>query len=102
MTGLDEKLMERESSLDFGKHLLERSNLSEILNVEEVLERRYQELSLEPCIAAMELNFSRVIYVPNEDSHRTFIIIGRRRGTDRGYARRKLHIYCYYKGFTGK
>lgn len=68
MTGLDEKQMEIESSLDFGKQLLERSNLSEILNVEEVLERRYQELSLEPCIGAMELNFSRVIYVPNEDS----------------------------------
>ena len=66
MTGLDEKLMERENSLEFGKHLLERSNLSEILNVEEVLERRYRELNLEPCIAAMELNFSRVIYVPND------------------------------------
>jgi len=67
VTVLDEKLMEIESSLDFGKHLLERNNLSEILNVEKVLERRFQELSLESCAATcMELNFSRVIYVPND------------------------------------
>ena len=68
MTVLDAKLIEIETSLDFGKHLLERNNLSEILNVEEVLERRFQELSSEPCAANMELNFSRVRYVPNDFS----------------------------------
>ena len=37
MTGLDGKLNETVSSLDFGNELLERNNLPEILNVEEVL-----------------------------------------------------------------
>ena len=66
MTGLDEKLTEIQNSLDFAKNVLERNNLSEILNVEEVLQRRFQELSLGPCTASVELNFSRVIYVPND------------------------------------
>ena len=66
ITGLEQKLMEIESSLDFGKHLLERNNLTEILNVEEVLQRRFQELSLVPCATNATLNFCRVIYVPND------------------------------------
>ncbi|KAJ7374756.1 hypothetical protein OS493_005104 [Desmophyllum pertusum] len=57
--------MEIESSLDFGKHVLERNNLPEILNVEEVLEQRFQEL-LEPSEFSMKLNYSEVKYVPND------------------------------------
>ncbi|KAJ7374762.1 hypothetical protein OS493_005110 [Desmophyllum pertusum] len=64
-TGLDEKLMEIESSLDFGSHVLERNNLPEILNVEEVLEQRFQEL-LEPSEFSMKLNYSEFKYVPND------------------------------------
>ncbi|KAJ7374765.1 hypothetical protein OS493_005113 [Desmophyllum pertusum] len=65
VTSLDEKLMEIESSMDFGKHVLERNNLPEILNVEEVLEQRFQEL-LEPSEFNMKLNYSEVKYVPND------------------------------------
>ena len=65
MTGFDDKLMEIESSLDFGNDVLERNNLPEILNVEEVLERRFQEL-LDPCAVSMNVNFSAVKYVQND------------------------------------
>ncbi|KAJ7374768.1 hypothetical protein OS493_005116 [Desmophyllum pertusum] len=65
VTSLDEKLMEIESSLDFGKHVLERNNLPEILNVEEVLEQRFQEL-LEPSEFSMKLNYFEVKYVSND------------------------------------
>ena len=65
MTGLDDKLMEIENSLDFGNDVLERNYLPEILNVEEVLERRFQEL-LDVCAVSMNVNFSAVKYVPND------------------------------------
>ena len=65
MTGLDDKLVKIESSLDFGKEVLGRNNLPEILNVGEVLERRYQEL-LEPCAVSMNVDYSVVRYVPND------------------------------------
>ncbi|XP_078364698.1 E3 ubiquitin-protein ligase TRIM45-like [Oculina patagonica] len=65
-TGLDAKLIEIQSSLDFGNDVLERNNLPEILNVEEVLERRFQEL-LEPCAVSTKVNlYSVVKYVPND------------------------------------
>ena len=65
VTGLDEKLVEIESSLDFGNEILQRNNLPEILNVEEVLEQRFQEL-MEPCVFNMEVNYSAVKYVAND------------------------------------
>ena len=64
-TGVDAKLMEIQSSLDFGIDVLERNNLPEILNVKEVLERRFLEL-LEPCAVSMNVNYAAVKYVPND------------------------------------
>ena len=61
-TDLDEKLVEMESSLDFGNEVLQRNNLPEILNVEEVLERRFQEL-MKPCAFNLKVNYSAVKYV---------------------------------------
>ena len=65
MTGLDEKLVEIESSLDFGNEMLQRNNLLEILNVEEVLEQRFQELK-EPWALNLEVSYSAVKYVAND------------------------------------
>jgi len=65
MTGLDEKLVEIKSSLDFGNEILHRNNLPEILNVEEVLEQRFQEL-VEPCAFDLKVNYSAVKYVAND------------------------------------
>ena len=65
MTGLDEKLVEIQSSLDFGNEVLQRNNLPEILNVEEVLEQRFQELMM-PCAFNLKVNFSMVKYVAND------------------------------------
>ncbi|XP_020631354.1 tripartite motif-containing protein 45-like [Orbicella faveolata] len=65
MTSLDEKLVEIESSLDFGNEILQRNNLPEILNVEEVLEQRFQEL-MEPCAFNLKANYSAVKYVSND------------------------------------
>ena len=65
MTDLDEKLVQIESSLDFGNEVLERNNLPEILNVEEVLEQRFQEL-VEPCAFKLKVNYSAVKYVSND------------------------------------
>ena len=67
MTGLDEKLVKIESSLDFGNEVLQRSNLPEILNVEEVLEQRFQEL-MEHCAFNLNVNYSAVKYVSNDMS----------------------------------
>ena len=69
MTGLDEKLVKIESSLDFGNEVLQRSNLPEILNVEEVLEQRFQEL-MEHCAFNLNvsINYSAVKYVSNDMS----------------------------------
>jgi len=65
VTGLDEKLVEMESSLDFGNEILQRNNLPEILNVEEVLEQRFQEL-MEPCAFNLKVNYSAVQYVSKD------------------------------------
>jgi len=65
VTGLDEKLVDMKSSLDFGNEVLQRNNLPEILNVEEVLEQRFQEL-MEPCAFNLKVNYSAVKYVAND------------------------------------
>ena len=63
--GMDEKLTEIESSLGFCNDLLQRNNLPEILNVEKVLEQRFQELS-QPSEFNMEPNYSGIKYVHND------------------------------------
>ena len=65
VTDLDNKLTEIESSLGFGNDVLERNNLPEILNVEDILEQRFQEL-LQPCTFIMEVNYSEFKYVAND------------------------------------
>ena len=67
MTGLGKKLNETVSSLDFGNEVLERNNLPEILNVEEVLKQRFQKL-MEPCAFSLKVNYSAVKYVSNDMS----------------------------------
>ena len=67
MTGLDEKLNETVSSLDFGNEVLERNNLPEILNVEEVLKQRFQKL-MEPCAFSLKVNYTAVKYVSSDMS----------------------------------
>ena len=66
VTDLDEHLKVIESSLKFANNIVERSNLTEILNVKEVLQQRFQELSKQPKSVDVELNYSRVKYVPND------------------------------------
>ena len=65
MSRLDEKLIEIDSSLVFSNGVLARKNLPEILNVEEILDQRFQELSSE---FRVNLNYSCVKYVPNDAS----------------------------------
>ena len=65
LTNLDTKLMEIEGSLGFCNDVLERNNLPEILNVEDVLEQRFQEL-LQPCSFIMKVNYSEFKYVAND------------------------------------
>jgi len=65
LTNLDTKLMEIESSLGFCNDVLERNNLPEILNVKDVLEQRFQELS-QPCSFIMKVNCSEFKYVAND------------------------------------
>ena len=64
MTDLDGKLVEIHSGLEFGKDVVERNNLPEILNVEELLERRFQELLSSPKFNPAAMNHSEVKYVP--------------------------------------
>jgi len=66
MSGLDAKLIEIDNSLEFAKDVLERSNLPEILNVEETLERRFQELLSSPKFIPDVINYAEVKYVPTE------------------------------------
>ena len=65
ISSLDEKLMEIDSSLTFGYKVLDRENLPEILNVEEILDQRFQELLSE---FRVNLNDTCVKYIPNEAS----------------------------------
>ena len=62
---MDEKLAEIESGLEFCNDILQRNNLPEILNVEEILEQRFQELS-KPSDANVKPNCYEVKYVPNQ------------------------------------
>ncbi|XP_066019048.1 E3 ubiquitin-protein ligase TRIM45 [Pocillopora verrucosa] len=65
MSSLDGRVVEIESSLDFGAEILSRRNLPEILNVEEMLKNRLQELSVpfEPTLV-----FPEVVYSSNNFS----------------------------------
>ncbi|XP_022787727.1 tripartite motif-containing protein 45-like isoform X2 [Stylophora pistillata] len=65
MSSLDDRLVDIDSSLQFGEEILSRKNLPEILNVEEMLENRLQELSVpfEPT-----LDFPEVMYSSNDFS----------------------------------
>ena len=65
MSRLDEKLIEIDSSLVFSSGVLARKNLPEILNVEEILDQRFQEFSSE---FRVNLNYSWAKYVPNDTS----------------------------------
>ena len=60
MSSLDERVVEIESSLHFGDEILSRKNIPEILNVEEMLENRLQELSVrfEPTLVFPEVMYS--------------------------------------------
>ena len=63
MSSLDGRVMEIESSLNFGEEILSRRILPEILNVEEMLENRQLELSVtfEPTLV-----FPEVVYSSND------------------------------------
>ena len=63
---MDERLTEIESGLEFCNDILRRNNLPEILNVEEILEQRFKELS-KPSDVNMKLNHYSVFkYVPSD------------------------------------
>lgn len=65
MTRLDGKLTEIHDSLEFGRDVLSRDNLPEILNVEKLLERRLRELSAP---FQQMLDLTEVGYTPNDVS----------------------------------
>ena len=65
MSSLDEKIVEVDNSLVFSSDVLARENLLEILNVEEILDKRFQDLSSE---FRVNLNYPYVKYVPNDAS----------------------------------
>ena len=74
MSRLDEKLFEIDSSLVFSSDVLARENLPEILNVEEILGQRFQELSSE---FRVNLNYSCIKYVPNDTSPSMKDVLGK-------------------------
>ena len=63
MSSLDGRVVEIESSLNFGEEILSRRNLPEILNVEEMLKNRLRERSVtfEPTLV-----FPEVVYSSND------------------------------------
>ncbi|XP_015771569.1 PREDICTED: uncharacterized protein LOC107349890 [Acropora digitifera] len=64
ITDVNEKLMDIKSSLEFGRDILERNNLPEILNVEETLGRRFEDFSSSAGFSdPIELNTPAVKYV---------------------------------------
>ena len=64
ITDVNEKLMDIKSSLEFGRDILERNNLPEILNVEETLGRRFEDFSSSAGFSGpIELNTPAVKYV---------------------------------------
>ena len=67
MTDLDEKLTNIRNSLEFGRDILERNNLPEILNVEETLGRRFEDfLSSTEFSGPVEFSALSVKYVAND------------------------------------
>ena len=74
MSRLDEKLIEIDSSLVFSSGVLARKNLPEILNVEEILDQRFQEFSSE---FRVNLNYSCAKYVPNNTSPSMNDVLGK-------------------------
>ena len=74
MSRLDEKPMEIDSSLVFGSDVLARENLPEILNVEEILDQRFQEFSSE---FRVNLNYSCIKYVQNDTSPSMNDVLGK-------------------------
>ena len=70
MTALEEKMKDVSSSLEFGKDVLERNNLPEILNVEETLERRFQYFLSSPEFScSIQMNNCGVKYEPRDMSN---------------------------------
>ncbi|XP_074619139.1 uncharacterized protein LOC141877981 [Acropora palmata] len=64
ITDVNEKLTDIKSSLEFGRDILERNNLPEILNVEETLGRRFEDFSSSAGFnGPIELNAPAVKYV---------------------------------------
>ena len=74
MSRLDEKFIEIDSSLVFSSGVLARKNLPEILNVEEILDQRFQEFSSE---FRVNLNYSCIKYVPNDTSPSMNDVLGK-------------------------
>lgn len=69
VTDVDEKLTSIKSSLEFGRDILERNNLPEILNVEETLGRRFEDSSSSAGFSGpIELNTPAVKYVATDMS----------------------------------
>ena len=69
MTKLNKKLKDIGSNLEFGRSVLERNNLPEILNVEETLERRFQDFLSSPGVSLATEMTAGVKYVPNDVSN---------------------------------
>ena len=64
ITDVNDKLTDIKSSLEFGRDILERNNLPEILNVEETLGRRFEDFSSSAGFSGpIELNTPAVKYV---------------------------------------
>ena len=74
MSRLDKKLFEIDSSLVFSSDVLARENLPEILNVEEILDQRFQKLSSE---FRVNLNYSCVKHSPNDASPSMKDVLGK-------------------------
>ena len=67
MTDVNEKLTDIKSSLEFGRDILERNNLPEILNIEETLGQRFEDFSSSAGFSdQIEMNVPSVNYVPND------------------------------------
>ena len=67
MTDVNEKLTDIKNSVEFGRDILERNNLPEILNVEETLGLRFEDfLSSTGFTDPIELNTLSVKYVAND------------------------------------
>ena len=69
MTKLNTKLKAIGISLKFGRSVLERNNLPEILNIEQTLERRFQDFLSSPGISRSTEMAAGVKYVPNDASN---------------------------------